>query len=107
MPPMEWVKSILDAVMANIAASLVLVVLAGIAGAVLGTLLFGQNYKQRIAALESRISQPMIVNNVFAGNRSATELSGAVTEIRVLTQAEYDALARKNETTLYLIVDKR
>lgn len=104
---MKSLESLLEAVLANVVASLVLVVVVAIVGAVLGQVVFGRNYKQRIAALEARLSQPTVVNNVYTGNKSATEITGDVTEIRALTQAEYDALPKKNQTTLYLIVDER
>ena len=101
---MEWIQSILDGVMANVAASLVLLVVGGMAGA-LGLLVFGLNYKQRIDALEARPSQPSVINHVHVGDSSAMALTGDVTEIRCLTQAEYDALATKGDKTLYLIKD--
>ena len=96
-----------DAITANVAATLVILVTGGIVGALLGTLVFGKDYKRRIAALEARLSQPIVINNVISGGKSATELAGDVSEIRTLTQAEYDALAIKNETTLYLIAAER
>ena len=89
--------------MANVAASLVLLVVGGMAGA-LGLLVFGRNYKQRIGALETRLSHPSVINHVHVGDSSAVPLTGDVTEIRCLTQAEYDAIATKRDKTLYFII---
>ena len=118
---MEWLVDMLGAVAAQIVAGLVLLLLGGTLGAVLGPLVFGRNYKQRIVnleqkisaleqrliALEARVSQPIVINNVISGNERARNWTGDVTEIRTLTQAEYDALATKSETTLYLIRAQR
>lgn len=101
---MVWLESILNTIIAGGIASVVLAGVNAIVGAVLGPLLFGRNYKQRIAALETHHSQPVV--NVFAGEERSTGVTGDISEIRTLTQAEYDALANKNKTTLYLIVNK-
>ena len=90
--------------MANVAASLVLLVVGGMVGT-LGLLVFGRNYKQRINALEARLSQPSVTNHFHVGESSAMPLTGDVTEIRCLTQAEYDAIATKKEKTLYFIIN--
>lgn len=102
---MKWLSSLRDAVMANLVVAGVAAVVGAVLSAVLGPLLFGQDYKERIAALEARLSQPTVINNVYVGSKNATELTGDVTEIRRLTLAEYNALPTKNDTTLYLIVE--
>ena len=107
---MDWLESIRDAVIANLATTLVLTVVGGIVLGILGALKFGPNYKQRIASLEARPSQPIEINNInniYTGERSAPNIMGDVTEIKTLTQAQYDAISNKSDSTLYLIVDKR
>ena len=105
--PEKWLMSLRDAVMANVLASMLVLVVGGIAGAFLKPLIFGQEYEKRIAALEARLSQPTVINNIYTGENRATNWTGDVTEIRTLTQAEYDAISTKRETTLYIIVDER
>lgn len=147
---MEWIQSIWDAVIADLVVSSIVALVFLFAGAVFNALVSGRKFKQQIADLEERLSQPITTNNVtniyqgdksvYQGDKSvyqalnavhteatgflqedrvqedevvymrkpsATNIVGDVTEIRTLTQAEYDAIAKKGDTTLYLIVDER
>ena len=137
----DLLQSILDEIVANIVIYVAVLLVGALLG-VLGTLMFGKNYKKRIAALEARSSPhtggstTIFKKNIFIGDRSVTEIAGnvynlrvagdpwdargddddaseaesdstlRVTDIQALTQAEYDALPTKNETTLYLTVDR-
>ncbi len=47
--------------------------IGGAGVAMLGTLLFGRRYKQRIAKLEAKLQQPTVVNN-FYGNMETVVL---------------------------------
>ena len=159
---MEWFESILDEVIVDLVAASIVALVSLIAGAVVSALALDRRYKRQIADLETRLSQPITINNVttiYQGDKSvyqavnavredatniyrddddddgddyddgadhddgdiedqvdeavymrtpsATNIAGDVTEIRTLTQAEYDAIAKKGDTTLYLIMDER
>ena len=66
----------------NIASTLVLLAVGGLIGGLLGLLVFGRDYKKRIAVLEARSVRPApsqtIVNTFYYGERSASDMAGAM-----------------------------
>ena len=63
-----------------------------------------KDMKRRVETLEAREATTVIHNHVpVTGDPPAL---GDVNKIKVMTQAEYDALPVKNEKTLYLVREK-
>ena len=101
------IRQMFNGVAVALTSKLVVAVVFMLVGLVVGPLLFGRDYKQRIANLEAQMDQPIIVNNVYAGANNSVDWAGDITMIRTLTQTEYDALDAKSNSTLYVILDER
>ena len=86
--------------------------LGGVAG-VLGMLMFGRGYKRRISDLETQISDlkarqsalPPV--NIYTGANSIQDghqvFSPNIAKLLSLTQAEYDAMDKPSDDTLYFV----
>ena len=62
--------------------------------------------KRRLAELENARPVTAVIHNHIPIGSDPPDF-GAVNEIRTMTQAEYDSLPAKKETTLYLISNRK